>query len=313
MLAFSAALIVTYPFPAQFQRGRLELTVLDVGQGDSIFVSFPNGRTMLVDAGGLPGAAYVRGMRPGIDVGEDVVSPFLWSRGLKRIDAIVLTHAHEDHLGGLPAVLRNFRVGELWVGRDVETAAYRSVLAEAKARNVPVVHRVRGEHFEWGGVPVSVLWPATNDPARGASNDDSVVLRLEDGEESLLLTGDIERPSERSILGSGDKLAANFLKVPHHGGKTSSTPGFLDAVHPAIAAISVGEANPFGHPSPDAIERIQAEGTRLFRTDRDGAITATTDGRSLNVRPFLTCAPPCSELSSSASPSAAPEEEAPAF
>jgi competence protein ComEC len=162
-----------------------------------------------------------------------------------------------------------------------------------------MIHRLRGEHFDWGGVSVSVLWPASSDPAR-ALNDDSLVLRLEDGTESFLLTGDIERAVERSILANGDELAANFLKVPHHGGKTSSTPAFLDAVHPAVAAISVGEANPYGHPSPDTVERIRVEGTRLFRTDRDGAVTVTTDGRSMNVRSFLTCASPCSELSSSA-------------
>jgi competence protein ComEC len=182
----------------------------------------------------------------------------------------------------------------------VDSAAYRNVLAEANARRIPVIHRVRGEHFDWAGVRVSVLWPATSEPVRAASNDDSVVLRLKDGENSLLLTGDIERAVERSILVNGDELAANFLKVPHHGGRTSSTPAFLQAVHPTIAAISVGEANPYGDPSPDAVERILAEGTRLFRTDRDGAVTITTDGRSMNVRSFLTCATPCSELSSSA-------------
>lgn len=294
-----AALIVIYPFRPQFQRGGLEVTVLDVAQGDSIFAAFPDGRTMLVDAGGLPGAHYVRGMRPGLDVGEDVVSPFLWSRGLKRIDTIVVTHAHEDHLGGIPAVLRNFRVGELWVGRDEDAPAYRNVLAQAKEKGVPVIHRLRGEHFDWAGVGVSVLWPDSSDPAR-ARNDDSLVLRLEDGRVSFLLTGDIERAVERNILANGDKLGANFLKVPHHGGKTSSTPAFLDAVHPGIAAISVGEANPFGHPSPDTIERIRANGIRLFRTDRDGAISATTDGQFIKVRSFLTCAPPCSELSTSA-------------
>src|ERR1019366_9700595 len=128
-LLAAAALIATYPFAPLLAGQNLESTVLDVGQGDSLFLAFPGGHTMLVDAGGELGSFHSGGMRSGIDIGEEVVSPYLWSRGIKRIDVIALTHAHEDHLGGLPAVLENFRVGELWVGRDIQSEAYRHVLA----------------------------------------------------------------------------------------------------------------------------------------------------------------------------------------
>ena len=291
-----AVLIAAHPFAPRLVRGRLEVTVLDVGQGDSIFVAFPDGKTMLVDGGGLPGGAYLHGHRPGIDIGEDVVSPYLWSRGLKRIDIVALTHGHEDHLGGLPAVLRNFRVGQLWVGRDVDSAPYRGLISQAGKRGVPVIHRVEGEHFDWSAVRVSVLWPDNDDPVRAATNDDSLVMRLEDGHRVLLLTGDIERPVERGLLAqqangkpeNAGELAADFLKVPHHGSKTSTTQPFFDAVRPQFAAISVGESNTFGHPSPEVIDRISTEGARIFRTDRNGAITALTDGTSLEVHSFLT-------------------------
>lgn len=283
-----AAIIVASPFPARLYPGQLEVTVLDVGQGDSIFVAFPDGRTMLVDGGGLPGSFYVRGVRPGLDVGEDVVSPFLWSRGLKRIDVVALTHAHEDHLGGLAAVLRNFRVGQLWVGRDVESSEYRDLLAQARERAVPVVHRVKGDAFDWGGVQGRVLWPADNDTVGSPSNDDSLVLRLQDAGQALLLTGDIESPVENALTrGDEAALGALFLKVPHHGSRTSSTQGFLDAVHPQYAAISVGEANAFGQPGSEVIARIEAEGAHLYRTDRDGAITTLSDGHNLQITTYL--------------------------
>ena len=287
VVAILAAVIAVYPFAPRLNTGRLEVSVLDVGQGDSIFVAFPGGRTMLVDGGGLPGSSFIRSRRPGIDVGEDVVSPFLWSRGLKRLDVVALTHAHEDHLGGLAAVLQNFQVGELWVGRDIHIAAYSALLDEARARGVPLFHHQRGDALDWDGVQVQVLWPDNLEPGKTAQNDDSLVLRLQSGRETLLLTGDIERPVERTLLADGDSLGADFLKIPHHGSRTSTTEPFLDSVHPKFAAISVGENNPFGHPNADVISRVEAEGTKLYRTDRDGAITVLTDGKQLEVRSFL--------------------------
>lgn len=281
-----AIVIATHPFPPHLAPRRLELTVLDVGQGDSLFLSFPGGRTMLVDAGGELGTFHSGGMRSGIDVGEDVVSPYLWSRGLKKIDVIALTHAHEDHLGGLPAIFENFRVGEFWVGRDIRSAEYRQILAIARARGVVIRHLKQGDSFSMGGVAGSVLWPDDLSEGQSAKNDDSLVLRLSDGTESFLLAGDIERPSERKLLAEDQPLGVNFLKVAHHGSRTSTTDPFLSAAHPGFAAISVGRDNSFGHPSLEVTERLEAAGVQLYRTDRDGAITASTDGKHLTVSTF---------------------------
>jgi competence protein ComEC len=285
-LAPAAVVIATYPFSPRLAPQRLELTVLDVGQGDSLFLSFPHGRTMLVDGGGEIGTFHAGGMRSGIDVGEDVVSPYLWSRGLKKIDVVALTHAHEDHIGGLPAIFENFRVGELWVGRDIHSAACRELLAAARAHGVAVRHLKQGDLFSEDGVSVCVLWPENLSEGQSAKNDDSLVLRLADGAESFLLAGDVERPSERRILAEEQPVQINFLKVAHHGSKTSTTEPFLAAAHPAFAAISAGRDNIFGHPSPEVTERLEAAGVRVFRTDRDGAITASTDGTTLSVSTF---------------------------
>ncbi len=287
VLLAAATLIATRPFAPHLNAKNLEVTVLDVGQGDSLFVTFPGGRTMLVDAGGALGSFHAGGMRSGLDVGEDVVSPYLWSRGLKQIEVVALTHAHQDHIGGLPAILENFRVQELWVGRDIEIPIYRQVLAIARQRGVRVIHMKQGNSFARGIVSGSILWPEEVTEHPIAQNDDSLVIRLTDGSQSMLLSGDIERPSERTILAENENVGANFLKVAHHGSKTSTMEPFLSGSHPGFAAISAGRDNSFGHPSPEVVERLKAAGVRVYRTDRDGAITATTDGQTLTVSTFV--------------------------
>jgi len=279
-------LVATHPFAPNLQRGKLEASVLDVGQGDSIFAAFPNGRTMLIDGGGLAGSERVGGYRSGTDVGEEVVSPYLWSRGLKRLDVVALTHAHHDHLDGLHAVLENFRVGELWIGRDEETPAFKSLLKEARSHGVAVVHKVQGDVFKSGDVSGQVLWPPDISAVGSASNDDSLVLRLSDARAQFLLAGDIEQHVEAQLVSEHAALAADFLKVPHHGSKTSSTDAFLAAVNPRVAAVSVGEGNAFGQPAADVVERYKARRVRLLRTDQDGAVTAITDGQNLWVHTF---------------------------
>ena len=286
-LATFAILIASHPFAPRLGFGKTEVNVLDVGQGDSIFVSFPDGQTMLVDGGGLAGSGWVKGMRSAPDVGEEVVSPYLWSRGIKRLDVVALTHAHEDHLGGLPSVLDNFHVGELWVGRDEDTPEYRALLAKARQRGVHIVHKTEGDELAWGNVHGKVLWPPVEEANMEASNDDSLVMRIESGATSFLLTGDIEQPEEKKLLADGEPLASDFLKVPHHGSKTSSTEPFLAAVQPRVAVVSVGQGNAYGHPSESVVERYEQDGVRLLRTDRNGAVTVSSDGRAISVQAFI--------------------------
>jgi competence protein ComEC len=290
MLALPLAVLVvlgaTHPFAPRLTRGALEVTVLDVGQGDAIFVAFPDGRTLLTDGGGSYGASQVAGVRRGIDIGEQVVSTYLWQRGIKRLDVIALTHAHTDHLDGLNAVLENFAVGEVWIGRAVKTAPFRALAQHAKARGVPVVRRRRGDLFEWSGVTGIVLWPEDPSDAELASNNDSLVLRLAHGENVILLPGDIEKPVEQELAVRGDPLEAKVLKVGHHGSQTSTSQEFLALVAPRVAVVSVGETNPFGHPHAAPLERLAAAGVRVLRTDRDGAVTFSSDGRSVRVQSF---------------------------
>jgi competence protein ComEC len=268
-------LMVLWPEPAIVSPGMMEVTAIDVGQGDSIFIVGPDGSTMLLDAGGpVGGVTETAEATSRFDVGEEVVSPYLWSRRFRRLDVLALSHAHSDHMGGMPAVMRNFRPRELWVSIDPNSDAYRALLSEAKDFGVQVRHFYAGDQLAWGGTRVTILAPETgySNPLEPVNND-SLVMRMQYGKSSVLLEGDAEAPSEREMLAHGRVATVTLLKVGHHGSRTSTTQEFLDAAAPKDAVVSVGRGNTFGHPRYEVIERIAEARIKLYRTDQFGLTT----------------------------------------
>jgi competence protein ComEC len=270
----SFAVLVWCRFAPRLESGALEYTVIDVGQGDSMFLAFPNGATMLVDGGGIP--VFGSGRKPRMDVGEDVVAPYLWSRRLRRLDIIAATHLHTDHAGGLPALIEDFRPREVWIGVVEECPEWRAIEEKARAVGARIVEMREGRQAGFGGARVEVLWPSPGyRPTGAAENNDSLVLRVSYGRHSFLLMGDADRRVEASI----PLAPADVLKVAHHGSRTATSRKFLDVVRPSWAVISVGEDNAYRNPHPDTLERLAEFSVAVFRTDADGLVSIRTDGR----------------------------------
>lgn len=258
--------------------GRLRVTFLDVGQGDAAWIEMPDGRTMLMDGGGAYG---------NFDLGRLAVAPYLWNTGRWRIDYLVASHPQLDHMGGLSYLARKFQIGEAWTnGMDKDADFYHRFREIISEKAIPE-KRITSDDppLDLGGARIVPLHPGDSD-SFASDNNQSLVIRIEYGRESILFTGDIEGPAEREILQRGNLQRAVLLKVPHHGSRTSIDPDFLSRVAPAVAVISVGQNNSYRHPSLEALAAYESKGARIYRTDRDGAVVFETDGIRRTIRTY---------------------------
>lgn len=276
------SLLIWHPFPPQQHPGDLELTAIDVGQGESLLLSLPTGELALMDGGGFP--QFGRRTAPQMDVGEDVVSPYLWSRGIRRLDLIAVSHLHDDHCGGVAALLENFRPRELWTSFTPDARVWRSLEQTARRCGTRIRALKQGDEVDLGGVRWQTLAPAREQRWTGRpQNNDSLVFRLQHGRHSFLLTGDIEQGVERRLLEEAGLSRIDVLKVAHHGSKRSSSDAWLDTLKPAVALVSAGTGNMYGLPHPRVIDELNTHHALILRTDQDGLVTVRSDGRYITV------------------------------
>jgi competence protein ComEC len=274
-----AALAAVLPRPIDRPHGAMLMEAIDVGQGDSLLLITPDGKTLLIDGGGFGGGP--RQAPQDFDIGEEVVSPALWARGIRHLDAVALTHAHSDHMGGLPAILRNFHPDELWVGNNPRIANYVALLDEAAALHVRVRSFRAGDAFTFGTTQVNVLAPFREyQPEAEPTNNDSLVLHVAYGATSVMLEGDAEAPVEQAML-SEPGLESTLLKVGHHGSITSTRPEFLARVAPQWAVISCGLHNRYGHPREEVLEALEQAHVRTYQTETNGITCFRLDGKTV--------------------------------
>jgi competence protein ComEC len=278
-LVICGLVIITGSHARQDVRG-LRLTMFDVGQGDALMLQVGD-RSVMVDAGGSPfGGSF--------DIGSRVLEPALWARGVSAIDTLLLTHGDPDHIGGASTLIDDFGPRHLWQGIPVPRAtSLHAVLERATASATVLEQRRDGEEFRFGDARLLVLHPPPPDWERQrVRNDDSVVIEVVYRDVALLLTGDIGADVERAIAPRLTPARVRILKVAHHGSRTSTSRELLEAWRPQIALISCGRGNPFGHPAPEVIARLEAIGAQIYRTDLDGEVTVDTDGQHVFVKTF---------------------------
>jgi competence protein ComEC len=270
----------------RFQKD-LTITFIDVGHGDSILLEFPKGKRMLIDGGGLHEDRF--------DIGKNVIAPFLWKKRIQKIDILVLTHPDPDHLKGLNFIASHFSVSQFWDnGLQRGSESYlqlKETLLKRKIKWLSLNEKTLPQMIN--GVQISVLNPsATKESRRNGQNpsflnNESLVMKIQFRNIGLLLAADIGKEAEYRIISEGFPIKADVLKIPHHGSASSSSPFFLEKVKPTYAILSVGERNIGRLPHPEVLRRYKRLGTRIFRTDKHGAVTVVTDGERIEIETFL--------------------------
>ncbi|HKO49535.1 MAG TPA: DNA internalization-related competence protein ComEC/Rec2 [Polyangiaceae bacterium] len=263
--------------------GVIRASALDVGQGDSNLIDLPNGACVLIDGGGFVGSP--------VDPGKAVVLPVLRARRRSRVDIALLSHPHPDHFTGLASALEQLEVGEFWDSGQGEAEGagplYAELLRSLRARGVPILHPedLCGKPRSFGGAWLTLLGPCPSfTPGRGA-NDNSLVISVSYGQRRFLFTGDAEHEQEAELVQThATELRADYLKVGHHGSRTSTGDDFLSRVAPALATLSCGVRNRFGHPHVPTVQRLAEHDVRTLRLDRSGSVEVTSDGDSLTAR-----------------------------
>ena len=259
-------LLLASPIPAFAEEAGLEVHFLDVGEADATVV-FCEGQTMLIDGGNVADSQFIYA--------------WLKEHGVEKIDVMVCTHPHEDHVGGLSAALNAAECGIAYMSvTDYGTKACQSFLKYLEEGSVPLVIPAAGDRFMLGSAEVTVLGPVTLDAEN--LNNCSLVLRLDYGETAFLFMADAETEEEDAILASGADVSCQVLRVGHHGSGTSSGKDFVAAASPEIAVVSVGE-NTYGHPHENILARYESLGAAVYRTDECGEIVCRSDGESVRV------------------------------
>jgi len=269
-----------------FQKN-LRVTFIDVGHGDAILIEFPKGKRMLMDGGGLREDRF--------DIGKNVIAPFLWKKKIRKIDFLVLTHPDPDHLKGLNFIASHFSIGHFWdngVRGDSESyirlqeTLLKKRIKRSSLNDQTLPQMIHGVELSFLNPPVIKESQRTNQNP-SLLNNQSLAMKIQFKQIAILLTGDIEQEAEYRIMRKGLPIKADLLKIPHHGSASSSTQAFLERVKPSVAILSVSERKLGGLPHPEVLRRYERLGTRIFRTDKHGAITFVTDGERFEIETFL--------------------------